>query len=77
MPTHGQENDPVAYWHRTAPHTFTPTEHVGGSWDLATQHIAPALGVLAHEVERDRTADHPADQGGDPQPRVAPLPGPP
>lgn len=44
----------MAYWHRIAPHTFTPTEHVGGSWDLATQHIAPALGVLAHEVERDR-----------------------
>ncbi|NYI46336.1 acyl-CoA thioesterase [Nocardioides aromaticivorans] len=44
----------MAYWHRTAPHTFTPTEHVGGAWDLATQHIAPALGVLAHEVETDR-----------------------
>lgn len=44
----------MAYWHRTAQHTFTPTEHVGGAWDLATQHIAPALGVLAHEVERDR-----------------------
>ncbi|HVK27039.1 MAG TPA: thioesterase family protein [Nocardioides sp.] len=44
----------MAYWHRTAPHTFTPTEHVGGAWDLATQHIAPALGVLAHEVEADR-----------------------
>ncbi|WP_408898568.1 thioesterase family protein [Nocardioides sp. R1-1] len=44
----------MAYWHRTAPHTFAPTEHVGGAWDLATQHIAPALGVLAHEVERDR-----------------------
>lgn len=44
----------VAYWHRTALHTFTPTEHVGGAWDLATQHISPALGVLAHEVETDR-----------------------
>jgi acyl-CoA thioesterase len=44
----------VAYWHRTAPHTFTPTEHVGGAWDRAGQHIAPALGILAHEVERDR-----------------------
>lgn len=43
----------MAYWHRTAPHTFSPTEHVGGAWDLATQHIAPTLGVLAHEVERE------------------------
>ncbi|WGX95420.1 thioesterase family protein [Nocardioides sp. L-11A] len=46
----------MAYWHRTAPHTFAPTEHVGGAWDRATQHIAPALGVLAHEVERHRDA---------------------
>ena len=46
----------MAYWHRTALHTFTPTEHVGGAWDRATQHVAPALGVLAHEVERDRDA---------------------
>jgi len=44
------------YWHRTARHTFTPTEHVGGAWDRTTQHIAPALGVLAHEIERDRDA---------------------
>ncbi|HWJ08966.1 MAG TPA: thioesterase family protein [Nocardioides sp.] len=46
----------MAYWHRTAAHTFTPTEHVGGAWDLATQHIAPALGLLAHEAERDHDA---------------------
>lgn len=44
----------MAYWRRTDEHTFMPTEHVGGAWDLRTQHIAPALGVLAHEVERDR-----------------------
>ncbi|MBG6096529.1 thioesterase family protein [Nocardioides luteus] len=46
----------MAYWHRTGPHTFAPTEHVGGAWDLDTQHIATLLGVLAHEVERDRDA---------------------
>ncbi|MBM9460817.1 thioesterase family protein [Nocardioides sp. zg-536] len=51
----------MAYWHRTAAHTFTPTEHVGGAWDLRTQHIAPALGVLAHEVERDRDRRRGAD----------------
>lgn len=52
---------PVTYWHRTSPHTFAPTEHVGGAWDRATQHIAPALGLLAHEVERDLAAR----RGGD------------
>ena len=46
----------MTYWHRTEQHTFTPTEHVGGAWDLNTQHIATLLGVLAHEVERDRDA---------------------
>ncbi|MFI5622896.1 thioesterase family protein [Nocardioides sp. NPDC051685] len=46
----------MSYWHRTGPRTFTPTEHVGGAWDLETQHIATLLGVLAHEVERDRAA---------------------
>jgi len=46
----------VAYWHRTAARTFAPTEHVGGAWDRTHQHIAPALGLLAHEVERDRDA---------------------
>ena len=46
----------MSYWHRTGPRTFTPTEHVGGAWDLDTQHIATLLGVLAHEVERDRDA---------------------
>ncbi|NGN95574.1 thioesterase family protein [Nocardioides sp. KC13] len=46
----------MGYWHRTGPHTFTPTEHVGGAWDPGTQHIATLLGVLAHEVERDRDA---------------------
>lgn len=51
----------VAYWHRTSPHTFSPTEHVGGAWDRATQHIAPALGVLAHEVERDLAERRGAD----------------
>lgn len=43
----------MAYWERTGAHTYRPTRHVGGSWDLATQHIAPALGLLVHEVERD------------------------
>ena len=46
----------MPYWHRTGPGSLTPTEPVGGAWDLETQHIATLLGVLAHEVERDRDA---------------------
>ncbi|GAA4811163.1 thioesterase family protein [Nocardioides caeni] len=44
----------MAYWKRTGAQTFMPTEHVEGSWDLEDQHIAPTLGLLAHEIERDR-----------------------
>lgn len=43
-----------AYFVRTGPTSFRATEHCGGAWDLATQHIAPALGLLAHVVETDR-----------------------
>ena len=46
----------MTYWRRTGAHTFEPTEHVGGSWDPATQHVASSLGVLAHELVRDRDA---------------------
>jgi hypothetical protein len=44
----------MAYFERLGAHTFRATEHTGGAWDLETQHIAPALGLLAHAVERDR-----------------------
>ena len=40
----------------TGPDRFTPTEHVAGAWNVAEQHIAPALGLLAHAVEQDRDA---------------------
>lgn len=56
-----RDNGRVTYWHRTSAQTFAPTEHVGGAWDRATQHIAPALGLLAHAVERDLDAR----RGGD------------
>ena len=46
----------VAYFERLGPHRFRATEHTGGAWDLRTQHIAPALGLLAHAVESDRDA---------------------
>lgn len=36
--------------------TFTATEHTSGAWDVAEQHVGPALGLLVHLVELDRDA---------------------
>ncbi|WP_226437810.1 thioesterase family protein [Rhodococcus yananensis] len=44
----------MAYFERTAANTFRATTHVGGAWKTDEQHIAPALGLLTHAVERDR-----------------------
>jgi Thioesterase-like superfamily len=44
----------VAYFERVGTTTFRPTEHVGGAWAVEEQHIAPALGLLAHVVDLDR-----------------------
>lgn len=46
----------MAYWIRTSPTTLAPTAHVGGAWSESQQHIAPAFGVLVHEVERHLAA---------------------
>jgi acyl-CoA thioesterase len=46
----------VAYFERLGTRTFRATEHTGGAWEDGTQHIAPALGLLAHAVELDRDA---------------------
>lgn len=35
---------------------FQATEHVSGAWRTDEQHVAPALGLLTHLVERDRDA---------------------
>ncbi|MDL9938831.1 thioesterase family protein [Gordonia sp. ABSL1-1] len=43
----------MAYFKRVDGRSFLPTEHVSGAWDINTQHIAPALGLLAHVVESD------------------------
>ena len=45
-----------AYFDRVGEAAFRATEHVGGAWNTAEQHIAPALGLLAHVVELDRDA---------------------
>lgn len=44
----------MAYFEQVDDTTFRPTEHVGGAWNPHEQHIAPALGLLAHTVEADR-----------------------
>lgn len=50
------DNGAMAYFERTGESTFRATEHVSGAWVEEEQHIAPALGLLAHAVERDRDA---------------------
>ena len=46
----------MAYFQRTGAATYRATPHVGGAWSQEEQHIAPALGLLAHTVEADRDA---------------------
>ncbi|TYL45514.1 thioesterase family protein [Nocardioides sp. BGMRC 2183] len=49
----------MAYFERIDEQTWAPTEHVGGAWNTAEQHIAPALGLLAHLIELDHAARRP------------------
>ncbi|MGO1562351.1 MAG: thioesterase family protein [Actinomycetaceae bacterium] len=49
------------YFERRSGGTFVATELTSGAWNPAEQHVAPSLGLLAHEVERDlgeRRDDH-------------------
>jgi hypothetical protein len=46
----------MPYFERVGASAFRATSHVGGAWTLHEQHIAPALGLLVHAVERDRDA---------------------
>jgi hypothetical protein len=46
----------IAYFERVGSSAFRATSHVGGAWATHEQHIAPALGLLVHAVERDRDA---------------------
>lgn len=45
-----------AYFRRLGPSSFRATDHVGGACQDHEQHIAPALGLLAHLVELDHRA---------------------
>jgi hypothetical protein len=44
----------MPYFTRLDEHRFRATPEVGGAWNVEEQHIAPALGLLAHAVEQDR-----------------------
>lgn len=46
----------MTYFERVGASAFRATEHVSGAWRVEEQHIAPALGLLAHVVELDRDA---------------------
>ncbi|MBB0967602.1 thioesterase family protein [Dietzia aerolata] len=46
----------MAYFERLGPDTYRPTEHVSGAWDITTQHIGPALGLLVHQIQQDLAA---------------------
>jgi hypothetical protein len=46
----------MAYFERVGETAFRATGHVSGAWNPDEQHIAPALGLLAHVVEVDRDA---------------------
>lgn len=47
---------PRAYFRRRGAGLFDATALVGGAWTTTEQHVSPALGLLAHEVERHRDA---------------------
>ncbi|WP_305095102.1 thioesterase family protein [Prescottella sp. R16] len=44
------------YFERLTESTFLATSYTGGAWNTEEQHVAPALGLLAHVVETDRDA---------------------
>ncbi|MBM6400192.1 thioesterase family protein [Phycicoccus sp. MQZ13P-5] len=46
----------MAYFERLDATRFRATAHTSGAWREDEQHISPAIGLLAHLVERDRAA---------------------
>ena len=40
-----------SYFVRESPGLYRPTLHVGGGWNPEEQHIAPVIGLIAHELE--------------------------
>jgi len=42
-----------AYFERLGETTFCATQNVQGAWSADEQHVAPALGLMTHALERD------------------------
>ena len=49
----------MAYFRRLDARHFTPTELVGGAWNVTEQHVAPAIALLAQGIEVDAKARRP------------------
>lgn len=49
----------MAYFRRIDDRHFAPTELVGGAWNVTEQHVAPAIGLLAHAIEVDAKSRRP------------------
>jgi hypothetical protein len=47
---------PNCYFEHIDADRYRATEHVGGGWNPAEQHISPALGLLVHAIEADHAA---------------------
>jgi hypothetical protein len=45
-----------AYFHRIDTRRFLAAPLVGGAWNISEQHVAPALGLIAHAMERHHAA---------------------
>ncbi|MDH2444036.1 thioesterase family protein [Amnibacterium sp. CER49] len=41
-----------AYFARTGPNRFVPSEHVGGAWNENELHFSPLAGLLTHAIEQ-------------------------
>lgn len=47
------------YFERLGPASFRASDRVGGAWNVDEQHIAPALGLIAHAIECDHAGRRP------------------
>src|SRR5690606_10457960 len=52
-----ESSEASAYFRRVGPNTFVPTVHTTGAWTADEQHFSPVAGLLAHEIQRLRTAE--------------------
>lgn len=48
---------PQAFFRRTGPSAFEPTEHASGAWSEEDHHFAPVAGLMVHMIECFR-AEH-------------------